>query len=1075
MSRSSKPKDEGLNLESISYSPENAEAFFEQIEKWNDEDEYSLCIKALEDVPPALRTYRLSYALARALENYAVIGDHGEGTPRGRSDEALHRAIEVLESVEEEGKDKAEWNMRMAYGYQYLFEQEEKALPYARRWAELDPEDKDAEIVVKECLEEIENRRRRESGTAAGEEPKKAGVFTGFVLLSKGTWDRAQFIRDMKEMWDVSVKVDDEDEDRDALVFEVGQAFAAVSLMPFPIPGGEAELNAENNYMWPEAIDAAKAHCAHIMAAVLGEGGLLEKGRLFTQILAACCRQTYASGVYTSGVVFEPKFYEGFADMMKSGSLPIHNWIWFGLYRNEAGVNGYTYGMTSFGKEEMEVLGADAEPEAVRDFLASLAMYVLQNDVVLHDGETVGFTEADKRSVSRGPGESLPKEQTTLKISWRPNVPKDAENSAESRDDDLGGDGFKPEVYSIDEMEAVEEHIEKHFGSFETVMHEMPAPDLHVDVCIIPPAKDRDYYSLVTMGMGAHRMNVPSELAEYKLERAELAIALPPCWKLDPESFQDEKWYWPVRLLKGLARYPAMYDTWLGFGHTISDEEPYAKDTKLCASILIGLQNTDDDADVCTLPNGDEVNFYQVIPLYKEELDYKLEHDSDALMDKMRGISFIVNPERQNALLRGTLADVDPGNFVMDDAAWHLESIHEKNLKVDEASAFSHMAIYLRWSIENGLMSEEFLKKHRLSEKTDLRAFIRDELDGRLSSGIFNKTGRAFAAYYYGDNESPSFPRDIDDYCIGLVGQEKNYSDEIQDEAYLFIPFDEEYQQAMMKLADERLKNWKGQEYDEDTLRPSELAEAMMEYLDCECTYFPSMRDDDPISSAYGYARRDSSHEGFIPVIIKPDEALLECLVMNSDPENSSDCLEFDIEAVREFRRKTLSEPAADARGVFAELIEQRRREAADDEMDWEEDIVGKVEGGFENDRFSIFWNPETHMTYPLILAKIPVENPWEVFAYLPFGGFNECPDTSELVSTAKYWFEKHGAAPAVFSHDELEFVLPKPVSEDQAFDAALEQYGFCPDVLDNVPEEATLGALEDLLRRSTVWYFWWD
>lgn len=33
---------------------------------------------------------------------------------------------------------------------------------------------------------------------------------------------------------------------------------------------------------------------------------------------------------------------------------------------------------------------------------------------------------------------------------------------------------------------------------------------------------------------------------------------------------------------------------------------------------------------------------------------------------------------------------------------------------------------------------------------------------------------------------------------------------------------------------------------------------------------------------------------------------------------------------------------------------QQRKREAADDEMDWDEDIVGKVEGGFENDRFSI-------------------------------------------------------------------------------------------------------------------------
>ena len=30
-------------------------------------------------------------------------------------------------------------------------------------------------------------------------------------------------------------------------------------------------------------------------------------------------------------------------------------------------------------------------------------------------------------------------------------------------------------------------------------------------------------------------MNVPEELAEYKLERAELAIALPADWKLDQE------------------------------------------------------------------------------------------------------------------------------------------------------------------------------------------------------------------------------------------------------------------------------------------------------------------------------------------------------------------------------------------------------------------------------------------------------------------------------------------------------------------------------------------------------------
>ena len=48
-------------------------------------------------------------------------------------------------------------------------------------------------------------------------------------------------------------------------------------------------------------------------------------------------------------------------------------------------------------------------------------------------------------------------------------------------------------------------------------------------------------------------------------------------------------------------------------------------------------------------------------------------------------------------------------------------------------------------------------------------------------------------------------------------------------------------------------------------------------------------------------------------------------------------------------------------------------------------------------------------------------------------------------------------------------------LSEKEAVDVAVELYGFCPDVIDQGPEEATVGALADVLRQSTVWYFWWD
>lgn len=646
-------------------------------------------------------------------------------------------------------------------------------------------------------------------------------------------------------------------------------------------------------------------------------------------------------------------------------------------------------------------------------------------------------------------------------------------------------DSRGPEVYTEEEMSAIEEHIKNTFGEFENVFHELVSPDIHVDICVVPPSEERDYYTLVTMGMGAHRMNVPEELAEYKLERAELAIALPPDWKLDEESLKDERWYWPIGLLKVLARLPISGDTWLGFGHTMDKQSPFAENTTLCGALLVGPQDVVwNGGEVCTLPSCEEVNFYQVIPLYRNELKYKLEHDADALLEKMAGISFVVNPTRQNAITRGALAD-ESFTGDMDDAAWNLESFQEKGLPVDEINAYNHMAIYLRWCMEHDLMSVEFMERYWEQVQpfmadlscADLRGFIRDQLNGQLFGALFNKEGAAFASYYYGEGDSPYFPSDIDNYALEYFGEEQYYSDQFQEEAYLFIPFDEDYYQAMAKVMEKRFANWQGQDFDQDTLEPSELAEAVMEYLDCECTYFPSMMDDDPIMSAYSYAKRESVKEGFVPVLIKADDEILwECLIMNSDPDSDGENdYAFNLDKVAAYRKKMLSAPIKNSKTVLDEMIGQRKEEAEDDDMDWDEEVLGEMEGGYDNHRFSSYWNSDNNMTYPLILAKIPVKNPWEVFAYLPFGGWNECPDTKSLMAVAKYWFEQYGAVPAVMTHDELEFLLPTPVSQEKAMDAAVEQYGFCPDVIDQGPEEATVGALADVLRQSIVWYFWWD
>ena len=57
-----------------------------------------------------------------------------------------------------------------------------------------------------------------------------------------------------------------------------------------------------------------------------------------------------------------------------------------------------------------------------------------------------------------------------------------------------------PALYSPDELERLDNHIEKYFGKATTVVHEFFSEDIHVDVSIIPPHEEHNYYTLVPQG-----------------------------------------------------------------------------------------------------------------------------------------------------------------------------------------------------------------------------------------------------------------------------------------------------------------------------------------------------------------------------------------------------------------------------------------------------------------------------------------------------------------------------------------------------------------------------------------------
>ena len=179
----------------MKWNSENRKEFFAYIEKLTDEDKYTECITALESIPMEERDYEVWYQFARAYQNFAIVGNDDKGTPSFIGDKFLLKSIAILNLVGEEGKDKAEWNMRMAYAYQYLTHEEERAIPYALRWAELDPEDKDALLVVKECQEEIEKRANVATEKVIDQETAEIDEDWGVYLCNSFAYDLPAVIR----------------------------------------------------------------------------------------------------------------------------------------------------------------------------------------------------------------------------------------------------------------------------------------------------------------------------------------------------------------------------------------------------------------------------------------------------------------------------------------------------------------------------------------------------------------------------------------------------------------------------------------------------------------------------------------------------------------------------------------------------------------------------------------------------------------------------------------------------------------------------------------------------------------
>lgn len=240
-------------------------------------------------------------------------------------------------------------------------------------------------------------------------------------------------------------------------------------------------------------------------------------------------------------------------------------------------------------------------------------------------------------------------------------------------------------------------------------------------------------------------------------------------------------------------------------------------------------------------------------------------------------------------------------------------------------------------------------------------------------------------------------------------------------------------------------------------------AQRLIDLLGCPWMHIPKGTDPATVLKAYDDALVKSKSGGYTPMIIVVDDNLLEDFgEYFKTPEelkaNRDKLLGSEWFDVREWFEDRLAE--------FKELFEEDYWAEIVGEIEHRDGDVSKTFSGFLD-----FGDPRT--SEECILALIPTKEPWEVFAWLPFGGWNECPAPEKMLRIAQYWYKHYNAVPAVMSHDVLEFSAPPINDKNTAMVLAMEQFAACLDIVDQ--GVGTVGRLAGGLMQSSVWYFWWD
>ncbi len=200
-------------------------------------------------------------------------------------------------------------------------------------------------------------------------------------------------------------------------------------------------------------------------------------------------------------------------------------------------------------------------------------------------------------------------------------------------------------------IDAIHAHLDNFIDEDEIIVfHETETDIVHTDIFWIKPNFEyRPYSILLTCGLSFEPMKVPDETYD---KFAEVAMLLPKEWELENGAWKEEINGWPINHLRTIAKIPYTNESWIGYGHTITYDTNKLKSfpgTQFNSSVLLSSFTLPEK--FTRIAHGDRtIRVYSSIPLYPEELNFKLKNDANTLVDKFIQfeIEEILNPARIN-------------------------------------------------------------------------------------------------------------------------------------------------------------------------------------------------------------------------------------------------------------------------------------------------------------------------------------------------------------------------------------------------------------------------------------------